>query len=69
VNRGWELEAAAAGWHSQEFVIMFLGYLTSQIPELRKTHPGSLLRSWAEFQTEMSKERTDVQAPQEDQVG
>lgn len=41
--------------HSEEFVLMFLGYLAGKVPQLRTVACDHLLKSWEDFKTEMGK--------------
>lgn len=41
--------------HSEEFVVMALGYISANLPELRKVEPPRLLRAWESFKREMGK--------------
>jgi hypothetical protein len=50
-----ELLEFRASWHSDPFVVMFLGYLTAKLPELHQTNPPQLLEAWDEFKIEMGK--------------
>lgn len=41
--------------HSEEFVVMFLGYLCADIPELHTLECVKVLESWERFKREMGK--------------
>ncbi len=41
--------------HSECFVVMFLGFLTADTPELHRISPPRLLASWEKFKQEMGK--------------
>lgn len=41
--------------HSEQFVVMFMGYLTADIPELHVVEPPKILESWDKFKLEMGK--------------
>lgn len=41
--------------HSEEFVVMFCGYLAADLPELHSLHPGKILASWNRFKETMGK--------------
>lgn len=48
------------GMHSEEFVVMFLGFVCADLPELRTLECPKMLESWERFKTEMGKRRTDT---------
>jgi hypothetical protein len=48
-----ELIAALRDAHSEEFVVMFLGFLMARIPELIAVDQDRLLLTWAAFKAEM----------------
>jgi hypothetical protein len=50
----WEKIAMREGWHSDEFVVMFLGYLVAQTPELHQIESPRILETWYKFKREMS---------------
>jgi hypothetical protein len=41
--------------HSEEFVVMFLGYLCGDIPELHAVECPKFLETWQKFKQEMGK--------------
>jgi len=43
------------GCHSEEFVVMFLGYLCAALPELHQFECPKILEAWEQFKTEMGK--------------
>ena len=43
------------GCHSEEFVVMFLGYLHFKVGYPAGTMPNDVLEAWAEFKREMGK--------------
>jgi hypothetical protein len=52
----WEEKAIAAGYHSPQFIQMFLGYLKFKLPaNLEHVTPKLLLDTFAEFEAEMAK--------------
>lgn len=55
-----EKHALQNGWHSEEFVVMFLGYLTAEIPELHRTPPPQLLVTWDKFKAAMGKQLQEL---------
>jgi hypothetical protein len=42
--------------HSEEFVVMFLGFLCADLPELHALECPKVLESWERFKKEMGKE-------------
>lgn len=48
--------AAPEQWHSDPFVVMFLGYLTAELPELHTLECPRLLEAWDKFKAEMGKQ-------------
>jgi hypothetical protein len=41
--------------HSEEFIVMFLGYLTAKLPELHRVEPMRIKGAWDDFKREMGK--------------
>jgi len=50
-----ELETFTKTAHSEEFVVMFLGFLCADTPELHQIECPRLLESWEKFKREMGK--------------
>lgn len=49
--------------HSEEFVVMFLGYLQMKVGYREGTMPSTILEAWAEFKREMGKNPDGTMKP------
>lgn len=52
----YEEEAIAAGYHSPQFIQMFLGFLMAKVPEMHAIEPQQLLDLFADFEGTMMKD-------------
>lgn len=50
-----EIANPAGCVHSEEFVIMFLGYMCAQLPDLKTLQIPKVLDAWERFKREMGK--------------
>lgn len=48
--------------HSEESVVMFLGYLTATLPELHAIEAPRMLDAWQSFKREMGKDATPLKS-------
>lgn len=52
-----EIDRLSDRAHSEEFVVMFLGFLNGDTPELHAIESPRLLDSWDKFKREMGKRK------------